>query len=499
MANESLLLNPSDPQMLPYNCYLIDNLYGTGKPALAVPKANGDEIDWVYFEPSQSSIIIDSDKFAPNVTNYMFVYWDASSNLFRPAEGVYNADKLNNPNLVNAKMPMGLRIGNSLVFAGDITNYSDSYSYTCDLASSGENYAIDEELLLVTDDSLTFRIQVQSTLANGAIDTFKFLGPATGNIDLFHGSTTTNQVILPAIYDPRAKYEGYGEGARFIITQTKIANSNWDFPASWLNKPLYCDKGTNAGKVTLTITDSFLGWCMGTNTIRLALDLRNRATETNYGTTRYSTNSEVADSITNAAGAQQSAVTPKTLKDNYFQITQTSNDNQAGNTARNPINVETYVRFDKTVLGKGVSYPVTSDLTQSEVAFYGLAYRAEWADLAEFYESDSLYEPGTLIAFGRGKKEIRRAIDECNGVISTKPGYQLGAKKTDLHLPVALVGRVPVLMDGFTMPKFGDKIYLSKLKKGCASTVENGKCLGKIIEKDFGTSKLVGCVIRIEF
>ena len=104
-----------------------------------------------------------------------------------------------------------------------------------------------------------------------------------------------------------------------------------------------------------------------------------------------------------------------------------------------------------------------------------------------------------MITFGKGAKEISIASIECNGIISTKPGYQLGNKKSDNYLPVALTGRVPVIMDGFCLPKFGDKIYLSKMKKGCASTVENGKCLGKIIAKDFGTARSVECVVRIEF
>ena len=49
------------------------------------------------------------------------------------------------------------------------------------------------------------------------------------------------------------------------------------------------------------------------------------------------------------------------------------------------------------------------------------------------------------------------------------------------------------------MPKFGDKIYLSQIRPGYASTIPYGKCLGKIIDHNPGTSKLVECVVRIDF
>ena len=162
------------------------------------------------------------------------------------------------------------------------------------------------------------------------------------------------------------------------------------------------------------------------------------------------------------------------------------------------------MRFNEVVLGKGTTTPYSStdrnpNINDSSISFYGLAFHADWADIAEYYEADQFYEPGTLVTFGKGLKEISIATEEANGVISSNPGYQLGQKKNDRWLPVALTGRVPVMMDGACMPKFGDKIYLSKVRKGCASTIENGKPIGKIIARNFGTSKLVECVVKLVF
>ena len=121
-----------------------------------------------------------------------------------------------------------------------------------------------------------------------------------------------------------------------------------------------------------------------------------------------------------------------------------------------------------------------------------------WADLAEYYEADKFYEPGTLISFG-GDKEITAAKFECNGVVSSKPGYLLGSAKNDNCLPVALCGRVPVLFANDCLPKTGDKVYLSSTKPGYASTVPNGNAIGKIIQHDFGSSRLIECVVKLTF
>lgn len=78
----------------------------------------------------------------------------------------------------------------------------------------------------------------------------------------------------------------------------------------------------------------------------------------------------------------------------------------------------------------------------------GTANRALWADLAEIYEADDDYEPGTLVRFG-GKKEITLATaDQCNGVISTRPGFLMNDKELEHGLPLTVAGRVPVKVRG---------------------------------------------------
>lgn len=490
VPNETLLLYPDDPMKRPYNCYVVDSLYGSGIPALAVPRVltseNQYKPDWAYFQPADNYISVKPDQF-DNVLNYQFVYWDTGISKYKRAEG----KTVGNSAASNAKMPIGIRIGNSVVFSGTIVNQATHYSYTLSLLDGGKNYAVNDELLAVSS-AMTFKVTVAAVNNEGAITQLDYSkAAATGNKDI------PEPEIVPLTLDPRSTL-ATGSGAKIQVQATKQENNVWNFPASWLNKPVYCDQGTNAGMPTLTKTDSFLGWVIGANSIRLALDLRNEASYTIYGTTRYATDGEVREVITNANAADQTAITPKTLQNNYLQITKPTNTSQKGSRLNNPISIDTFTKFNQVILGKGCDWN-TPGASNSAVSFCGIAYQALWADLAEYYESDRVYEPGTLITFGQGDAEITIARTDCNGVISSKPGYQLGQRNSDLDLPVALCGRVPVLFDSECLIKTGDRFYLSSTTPGRASTIPNGKCLGKVIEKNVGTKKLVECVVRIEF
>ena len=510
VPNESLIVYPQDGAKRPHNCYVIDNLYGTGIPALAVPRKTGTEwyedTEWSFFQPTDNFLEVNAEDFDSTVTNYMFVYWDAEAKKYKPAEGNdYNPndDNLNDSNdqyphvtTPNPKMPIGIRVSNSIVYSGEITNNSTSYQYTVALENNsptGTGFSVAEELIIPVDSGLAFRVHITQVNGDGAIENFALKGPKVGNIAIPNGRKTFN-----AYYDYRSQLPHSGQNARFTITSTATPNSAWNFDESWLNKPLYCGYGDNKGLPTLEQTDAFLGWCTSTNSIRLALDLRNEASYTVFGTTRYATNNEVKEVYSNPDASEQSSVTPKELRNNFLQTSLPTNQNQPGSRLSLPIDVNSFVRFNNIVLGKGTS-STSPYVTDPNISFYGLAYSAYWQDIAEIFEADALYEPGTLICFGKGLKEISIASSECNGIVSTKPGYLLGIKKTDFHLPIALSGRVPVLFDGNCLPKFGDKIYLSKVKPGRASTVANGRPLGKIIQHDIHTNKSIMCVVRIDF
>jgi len=93
-------------------------------------------------------------------------------------------------------------------------------------------------------------------------------------------------------------------------------------------------------------------------------------------------------------------------------------------------------------------------------SFDGVASSARYADLAEKYEADADYEPGTVVIFG-GEKEITVTQGpesaKVAGVISTNPAYMMNADADGIY--VALRGRVPCKVIGKV--KKGDVLVTS--------------------------------------
>ena len=81
----------------------------------------------------------------------------------------------------------------------------------------------------------------------------------------------------------------------------------------------------------------------------------------------------------------------------------------------------------------------------------GSRLNSTYADLAEYYEADAKYKPGTVLAFG-GNKEVTLAQDGTNkvaGVVSTDPAYVMNMKCLGEHIvALALQGRVPTKVRG---------------------------------------------------
>jgi hypothetical protein len=83
--------------------------------------------------------------------------------------------------------------------------------------------------------------------------------------------------------------------------------------------------------------------------------------------------------------------------------------------------------------------------------FYGKATQAQYADLAENYQADAIYEPGTVLMFG-GENEVTIADADTTavaGVVSTNPAHLMnGALQGARVVALALQGRVPCRVIG---------------------------------------------------
>jgi hypothetical protein len=84
---------------------------------------------------------------------------------------------------------------------------------------------------------------------------------------------------------------------------------------------------------------------------------------------------------------------------------------------------------------------------------YATATSAQYSDLAERFEADASYTPGTVLEIG-GEKEVTLTTSELSenvfGVVSTAPAYLMNneAGENDTHPAIALSGRVPVRVVG---------------------------------------------------
>jgi len=91
----------------------------------------------------------------------------------------------------------------------------------------------------------------------------------------------------------------------------------------------------------------------------------------------------------------------------------------------------------------------------------GNQINANYADVAERFAADTIYEPGTVVELG-GSEEITKVStdlsDKVFGVISTRAAYLMNSQagSDETHPPVAMTGRVPVKVIGLVAK--GDRL-----------------------------------------
>ena len=126
-------------------------------------------------------------------------------------------------------------------------------------------------------------------------------------------------------------------------------------------------------------------------------------------------------------------------------------------------------------------------------------FTATYADLAEYYEGDQDYEPGTVLVFG-GDKEVTTTTQindtRSAGVVTTNPAYVMNKEQTGIKVCIALAGRVPVKVVGRV--KKGDMLTTSATAGYAvkALTPTLGSIIGKALEdKDYGEAGVIQVAI----
>ncbi len=135
----------------------------------------------------------------------------------------------------------------------------------------------------------------------------------------------------------------------------------------------------------------------------------------------------------------------------------------------------------------GLTYNPSSKILRAQF-FDGTATKAYYADLAERYEADKLYDPGTVLVLG-GEKEVtvtdKFADTRVAGIVSENPAYMMnsGAGSDETHPYIALKGRVPCKVVGAINK--GD-LLVTSTHPGYAMAAINPNC-GALIGKALGS------------
>ena len=121
----------------------------------------------------------------------------------------------------------------------------------------------------------------------------------------------------------------------------------------------------------------------------------------------------------------------------------------------------------------------------------GTSSQAKYADLAEKYTSDQIYEPGTVVCLG-GTHEVTQTTRPNNtaiaGIVSTDPAYLMNSDLENA-INVAMIGRVPCKVVG---PIRKGDILVSSSTPGHAEAHRDlhgpqaGSAIGKAIEDKDG-------------
>jgi hypothetical protein len=126
------------------------------------------------------------------------------------------------------------------------------------------------------------------------------------------------------------------------------------------------------------------------------------------------------------------------------------------------------------------------------------ATSARYADLAENYSADAVYEPGTVLIFG-GTAEVTVANaagdTRIAGVVSTDPAHLMNSTIDCEHpVAVALTGRVPTRVTG-TVRKGDMMVAAGNGQAQACATPALGSVIGKALADFDGTSGVIEVVV----
>jgi|TARA_R110000772_G_scaffold131799_5_gene240349 hypothetical protein len=395
---------------------------------------------------TQGDLWIDSD------TGQMFYYNGASSVLVGPPSSTGNT--------------------NGFIF-DSLFDSADTNQNITKLFNDGNLIAIISEDTFTPRTSITgFATVKKGITLSTAITDLKFQGTAT-DADALGGVTAANFLVSNANDTTSGTFGVVNDGGLQVGADSDLSIT----------------VDSTGVVISNVISDSDITFKMNDGGVTTALmTMDGSVSRVGIGTTTPTTKLQVSGTVTATAFA--GALTGAVTGDVAGNLTSSGANTMgslvlAGTLTTQGILPDTDASYDIGTTSKGYN------------TVHAKATSAQYADLAEIYESDSDYEVGTVVIFG-GEKEITvssmGADPRVAGVISGDPAYLMNSKATGQA--VALQGKVPCKVMGQISK--GDMLVTHSQHPGVARKGTNpsmGTVIGKALEEynstDIGTINIV--------
>ncbi len=365
---------------------------------------------------------------------------------------------------------------NGLTF-DSILDSSDNTQNITNIYNDGNRLAI------ISEDEFTPKTSISgfATIKKGitlttAISDVKFQGTASDS-DALGGVTAANYL--------RSNANDTTSGTLGVVTDSGMTvGADNDLSITVDSSGVIISNTISDTDITFKINDG------GSTTTLMTLD--GSEARIGIGTTSPSTKLEISGTTTSTAFAGA--------------LTGNVTGNVTGNLSSSGANTMGSLTMSGNIVSQTIlpDADATYDIGSSSVGYntvHAKATSAQYADLAEKYETDSNYDVGTVVIFG-GEKEVTQSTISSDtrvaGVISEDPAYLMNDKSEGQA--IALVGKVKCKVHG--MVSKGDLLTTCGTHPGCAQKAISpvlGSIVGKAMEnkEDAGESVILISVGRL--